>query len=72
MYVVHFFHIQYFQLMLTTTHQPTIDTTQHLGRKIRLTDLATLHSPVCIEDVKIWMDSNKLKINNDKTELIFS
>ena len=24
----------------------------------------------CIEDVKIWMDSNKLKLNNDKTELI--
>ena len=24
----------------------------------------------CIEGVKIWMDSNKLKLNNDKTELI--
>ena len=25
---------------------------------------------MCIENVKSWMDSNKLKLNNDKTELI--
>ena len=24
----------------------------------------------CIEDVKIWMDNNKLKLNNDKIKLI--
>ena len=25
---------------------------------------------LCIEDTKVWMDSNKLKLNDDKTELI--
>ena len=34
-----------------------------LNSVIRQTEL-------CIEDTKVWMDSNKLKLNDDKTELI--
>ena len=34
-----------------------------LNSVIRQTEL-------CIENTKVWMDSNKLKLNDDKTELI--
>ena len=31
-------------------------------------NLTIRKNEMCIEDTKIWMDSNKLKLNNDKTE----
>ena len=38
----------------------------------RMKDLPSLVSSTshCISDVKIWMNSNKLKLNDDKTEFI--
>ena len=46
------------------------DSQLYKGCKFDYLDKIKEQNEHCIEDVKIWMDSNKLKLNNDKTELI--